>query len=85
MHVVAVVARSQTRGPMELTFGGLRAQVARARAGFQRLGVGPGDTVVGYLPNVPEASTLRAGLHPATRAIGLGHDDWEPGRRYGFL
>jgi acetoacetyl-CoA synthetase len=52
---VAVVARSQTRGPMELTFGELRDQVARARAGLQRLGVGPGDRVVGYLPNVPEA------------------------------
>jgi acetoacetyl-CoA synthetase len=52
---VAVVARSQTRGPMELTFGELRGQVARARAGLQRLGVGPGDRVVGYLPNVPEA------------------------------
>ena len=51
----AVVARSQTRGPMELTFGELREQVARARAGLQRLGVGPGDRVVGYLPNVPEA------------------------------
>jgi acetoacetyl-CoA synthetase len=52
---VAVVARSQTRGPMELTFGELREQVARARVGLQRLGVGSGDRVVGYLPNVPEA------------------------------
>jgi acetoacetyl-CoA synthetase len=52
---VAVVARSQTRGPLELTFGELREQVARARAGLQRLGVGPGDRVVAYLPNVPEA------------------------------
>src|SRR3954469_6369021 len=52
---VAVVARSQTRDPIELTFGELREQVARARAGLQRLGVGPGDRVVGYLPNVPEA------------------------------
>ena len=54
-EAVAVVARSQTRGPIELTFGELREQVARARAGLQRLGVGPGDRVVGYLPNVPEA------------------------------
>jgi len=29
-------------------------QVARARAGLQRLGVGPGDRVVAYLPNIPE-------------------------------
>ena len=38
---VAVVAHSQTREPIELTFGELRRQVAWARAGLQRLGVGP--------------------------------------------
>jgi acetoacetyl-CoA synthetase len=64
--VVAVVARSQTRGPVELTFGDLRAQVARARAGLQRLGVGPGDRVVGFLPNVPEALVAFA----ATASLG---------------
>jgi acetoacetyl-CoA synthetase len=51
---VAILARSQSRDPFELTFGDLRDQVARARAGFQRLGVGPGDRVVAYLPNIPE-------------------------------
>jgi acetoacetyl-CoA synthetase len=50
----AVVAYSQTRATQELTFGDLRDQVARARAGLQRLGVGPGDRVVAYLPNIPE-------------------------------
>ena len=62
----AVVARSQTRGPSELTFGDLRAQVACARAGLQRLGVGSGDRVVAYLPNIPE--TLVAFL--ATASLG---------------
>ena len=52
---VAVVARSQTREPMTLTFGDLTEQVARARAGLQQLGVGRGDRVAAYLPNVPEA------------------------------
>jgi acetoacetyl-CoA synthetase len=51
----AVVARSQTRAPIEMTFGELREQVARARAGLRALGVGPGDRVVAYLPNIPEA------------------------------
>jgi len=51
---VAVVARSQTRPPLELTFGELRARAARARAGLRRLGVGPGDRVVAYAPNIPE-------------------------------
>jgi acetoacetyl-CoA synthetase len=63
---VAVVAHSQTRAPVELTFGELREQVARARAGLQRLGVGRGDRVVAYLPNIPE--TLVAFL--ATASLG---------------
>ncbi|MFL5829948.1 MAG: acetoacetate--CoA ligase [Solirubrobacteraceae bacterium] len=62
----AVVAHSQSRAPIELTFGELREQVGRARAGLERLGVGPGDRVVAYLPNVPE--TLIAFL--ATASIG---------------
>ncbi len=51
---VAIFARSQTRPPAEVTFGELRDQVARARAGLQRLGVRQGDRVVAYMPNIPE-------------------------------
>jgi acetoacetyl-CoA synthetase len=64
LDAVAVVARSNTRGPFELTFRELRDRVARARAGLQRLGVGPGDRVVAYLPNIPE--TLVAFLASAS-------------------
>ncbi len=64
VDVVAVVAYSQSREPFELTFGDLRDQVARARAGMQRLGVGPGDRVVAYVPNIPE--TLVAFLAAAS-------------------
>src|SRR5829696_3465175 len=63
---VAVLAISQTRDPFELTFRDLREQVGAARAGLQRLGVGPGDRVVAYLPNIPE--TLVAFL--ATAGLG---------------
>ncbi|MBV9465413.1 MAG: acetoacetate--CoA ligase [Solirubrobacterales bacterium] len=63
---VAVLAHSQTRAPLELTFGELRSQVARARAGLLRLGVQPGDRVVAYMPNIPE--TLVAFI--ATASIG---------------
>jgi acetoacetyl-CoA synthetase len=52
---VVVIGRSETRDPVELTAGGLRDAVARCRAGLQRLGVGRGDRVAAYLPNVPEA------------------------------
>jgi len=63
---IAVVSRSQTRPPIELTFGELREQVGRVRAGLQRLGVGPGDRVAAYLPNIPE--TLIAFI--ATASLG---------------
>ncbi|MFI5622503.1 acetoacetate--CoA ligase [Nocardioides sp. NPDC051685] len=52
---VAVLGRSQTRDDVELTFGDLRDQVARARAALKTLGVRRGDRVAGYLPNIPEA------------------------------
>ncbi len=52
---VAVLGFSEARAPRTMTWGELRDQVARARAGLARLGVGPGQRVVGYLPNIPEA------------------------------
>jgi acetoacetyl-CoA synthetase len=63
---VAVVSHSQTREPFSLTFGDLRARVARARNGMVRLGVQPGDVVAAYTPNIPE--TLVA--HAAAASIG---------------
>jgi acetoacetyl-CoA synthetase len=53
---VVVIARSQTRDRVELTAAELRDQVARVRAGLVRLGVGRGDRVAAYLPNIPEAA-----------------------------
>lgn len=53
-HTPAIVAISQTRDRIEVTWAELADQVARAAAGLRRLGVGRGDRVVGYLPNVPE-------------------------------
>ncbi|MET4167584.1 MULTISPECIES: acetoacetate--CoA ligase [Gordonia] len=52
---IAIIGRSQTREPVQLTFGELREQVRRARSAFKARGVGRGDFVVGYLPNIPEA------------------------------
>jgi acetoacetyl-CoA synthetase len=52
---VVVIARSQTRGPIELSRGELRDAVARAAEGLRRLGVRKGDRVAAYLPNIPEA------------------------------
>ena len=53
-HRAAIISYSQTRPEEQLTFGELQTQVGRARAGLQRLGVGRGDAVAAYLPNIPE-------------------------------
>jgi acetoacetyl-CoA synthetase len=74
---VAVVAYSQTRERMELSFADLREQITRARAGLQRLGVRPGERVVAYMPNIPEtliafAATASLGAVWASCAPELG-------------
>jgi acetoacetyl-CoA synthetase len=51
----AVLVRSQSRPPAELSWDQLRDQVARCAAGLLRLGVQRGDRVAAYLPNGPEA------------------------------
>lgn len=52
---IVLIARSQSRDRVALTATELRDEVARVRAGLVRLGVGRGDRVAAYLPNVPEA------------------------------
>ncbi len=51
---IAIVGRSQSRDRVALTWRQLAEQVARARCGLRSLGVGEGDRVAAYLPNVPE-------------------------------
>jgi acetoacetyl-CoA synthetase len=63
---VAVVARSQTVADQELTWAELAAAVASCAAGLRALGVGRGDRVAAYAPNIPE--TLVAFL--ATASLG---------------
>jgi acetoacetyl-CoA synthetase len=50
-----LVSRSESRPRIELTRGELRERVASLRAALRDLGVGPGDRVAAYLPNIPEA------------------------------
>jgi acetoacetyl-CoA synthetase len=63
---VAVLHASELRQLGEMSWGELSAQVAAAAAGLRALGVGRGDRVVAYMPNIPE--TLVAFL--ATASIG---------------
>jgi acetoacetyl-CoA synthetase len=52
---VAILHASELRELSELSWGELRAQVAATAAGLRALGIGHGDRVVAYMPNVPEA------------------------------
>lgn len=52
---LAVIAVSQSRPVLELSWADLADLVGRARAALMEAGVGPGDTVAGYVPNVHEA------------------------------
>jgi acetoacetyl-CoA synthetase len=62
----AIVHASELRDLGEWTWGDLRAQTARIRAGLVARGVGRGDRVAAYMPNVPE--TIAAFL--ATASLG---------------
>jgi acetoacetyl-CoA synthetase len=52
---VAIRYSSEAGRDGQLSYGELRAQVARVRAGLVALGVSRGDRVAAYLPNAPEA------------------------------
>jgi acetoacetyl-CoA synthetase len=53
-----VFGYSQTRQPVTLTAEQLRAEVARVATGLRGLGVGRGDRVAAYMPNIPETMVL---------------------------
>ncbi len=50
----AVLHASELRPLEELTWGELTEQVAAVAAGLRSLGVGRGDRVAAYMPNIPE-------------------------------
>ena len=52
---VAVVGVHESGATVEWTWDELRERTAEMAAGLRALGVGPGDGVVAYMPNVPEA------------------------------
>jgi acetoacetyl-CoA synthetase len=65
-EALAIQHASELHGLRSWSWGQLRAETARVASGLRRLGVGPGDRVAAYLPNVPE--TVAAFL--ATASIG---------------
>ena len=63
---IALQAAGEVRDTEVWSWGRLREETARIRAGLVELGVGEGDRVAGYLPHVPE--TVAAFL--ATASLG---------------
>jgi acetoacetyl-CoA synthetase len=63
---LAIQHASESRELAAWTWGELREQTARIRAGLVALGVGEGDRVVAFMPNIPE--TIAAFL--ATASLG---------------
>ena len=63
---LAIVAVSESRDRIELTWQELQTEVVRVRAGLEALGVGRGDRVAAYLPNIPETAVAFL----ATASIG---------------
>ncbi|HEX6714085.1 MAG TPA: AMP-binding protein, partial [Thermoleophilaceae bacterium] len=63
---LAIQHASESRPLASWTWGDLEAETARIAAGLRELGVGKGDRVAAYMPNIPE--TVAAFL--ATASIG---------------
>ncbi|MGX6601932.1 acetoacetate--CoA ligase [Micromonosporaceae bacterium Da 78-11] len=61
-----VKAYSQSREPIQLTARELRDEVRKVRAGLKARGIGPGDRVAAYAPNIPETYVLML----ATASLG---------------
>lgn len=63
---LAIIAGGEDRDDAQITWGELEAMTRRAAAGLRARGVGKGDRVAAYLPNIPE--TVAAFL--ATASLG---------------
>src|SRR5919199_2353806 len=70
----AIVAAGELRADATWTWGELRSQAGRIAAGLRQAGVGPGDRVVAYMPNIPE--TLAAFL--ACASLGAAWSSCSP-------
>jgi len=52
----AIISRSELRGLSQLSWRALRSQITAVANALRALGIGPGDRVVAYLPNIPETA-----------------------------
>ena len=54
----AIIFRNETSQKAELTYNELFLEVSKVASALKKSGVGPGDTVVGLLPNIPESIVI---------------------------
>src|SRR5690606_12847763 len=52
----ALISKSETRPTQEVSWQALEAQTAHLREFFKESGIQTGDRIVGFLPNIPEAT-----------------------------
>jgi acetoacetyl-CoA synthetase len=71
---VAIVFANERGARRQLTYRELRADVGRVAAGLRELGVGPGDRVAGFVPNLPEAMVAML----ATTSLGAAWTSCSP-------
>jgi len=60
----ALIFKSETAGPVEISWVELRAQVTAMAVAMRGFGIKPGDRVVAYMPNIPQ--TIAAFLASAS-------------------
>ena len=70
----AIIATDERGRRREISWNQLRGEVARIASGLRAAGVGPGDRVAGFLPNLPEAVIAML----ATASIGATWSSCSP-------
>jgi acetoacetyl-CoA synthetase len=70
----AIIATDERGRRREISWSQLRGEVARVASGLRAAGVGPGDRVAGFLPNLPEAAIAML----ATASIGATWSSCSP-------
>ncbi len=74
----AILSRSELRGLQTLTWGELRQRIAALAHSLRELGVGPGDRVVAYLPNLPETMVAFFAVSSLGRSGPAVRRTWAP-------
>ena len=76
---VAVIAVAEEAPRRTLTRGELRAEVAACAAALRAAGIGPGDRVAAWAPNVPETIVLALGALAVGAVVSTASPDFGPG------